>query len=374
MFGPARSGPRHFDLRRRAIGLAVALLAALLLHGLLFDSLPFPAAATRAEPAAVTPRGLQLRAIVVDPVESPGARRANTLLATTLPTEPLRRLPEPPRPRAPRPSEPKAAPIAPLPGMSSKPEAQAASAVPAEAAWPTTAARADRKGESPRDLQGEQAGPAPIIAPSLALRYVARRATRAGTAVLVWQPGGQSYEATLIVEIAGEPVQAQVSRGRLDVTGLAPARFTDRRRRGALRAVNFQRDVGRISFSGPSIVHELPAGAQDRVSWIVQLAGVIAGAQAAQDRTGEVVIPVAGAGGDLRMWVLRFAGEVEVEVGDTSVNTLKYLREPDEVHDHRVEVWLDPLRHFLPVRLSMRAGPSDPGLDLLLEASPSPPP
>jgi hypothetical protein len=39
---------------------------------------------------------------------------------------------------------------------------------------------------------------------------------------------------------------------------------------------------------------------------------------------------------------------------------LHLRREPQRPWDSRVDVWLDPARHHLPVRLRMRQGPNAP--------------
>jgi hypothetical protein len=59
-----------------------------------------------------------------------------------------------------------------------------------------------------------------------------------------------------------------------------PDRMVERRQGRDLAAVNFQRDKGLVSFSGPSTTLPLPAGAQDRASWLLQLPMLAAAVQA----------------------------------------------------------------------------------------------
>ena len=64
-------------------------------------------------------------------------------------------------------------------------------------------------------------------------------------------------------------------------------RFTDTRIRRATVAANFQREAGvngggKISFSGSAQELPLVPGVQDRVSWMVQLAAIVANSTAGQ--------------------------------------------------------------------------------------------
>jgi hypothetical protein len=59
-----------------------------------------------------------------------------------------------------------------------------------------------------------------------------------------------------------------------------PDRMVEQRQGRDLAAVNFQRDKGLVSFSGPSTTLPLPAGAQDRASWLLQLPMLAAAVQA----------------------------------------------------------------------------------------------
>jgi hypothetical protein len=151
------------------------------------------------------------------------------------------------------------------------------------------------------------------------------------------------------------------SRGGFDSAGIAPERFVAQGRRRSARAVNFQRDAGKITFSGPTIEHPLAAGAQDRLSWMVQLAAI---AQARTPAVGErIVMQVAGPRGDADAWLFEVLGAAVLETDAGPVQALHLVREPRRRHDTRVEVWLDPGRHHLPVRALL--GSRDDGRDPL---------
>lgn len=179
-------------------------------------------------------------------------------------------------------------------------------------------------------------------------RYRLQRGLMVGEAELLWAPraGGQ-YEMQLTGRVAGVTMLEWASQGQLDSAGVAPERLAIRRRGRDRQAVNFQREAGKITFSGPT--HELPLlpGVQDRLSWMVQLSAIVA---AAPDRHGtgaSVVLFVAGARGDADLWTFVVQG---VETLDERP-TLKLVREPRRRYDTRAEVWLDPADHFMPLRV-----------------------
>ena len=206
-----------------------------------------------------------------------------------------------------------------------------------------------------------------VIPPPLTLRYQMRRGAFEGTGELQWRPHGDRYEARLQGQMAGVIVLTQTSEGGFDEAGVAPLRFTDQRLRGAVRAANFQREAGKISFSGPTVEYPLLMGSQDRLSWMIQLAAVVAAEPQRLQDGGKVVIHVAGARGDSRLWVFRFAGLEAIAAGAGTVRAAHFVREGSDVYDTRVDVWLDPQRHHLPARAVLRSGPDDEGLELLVQ-------
>lgn len=249
--------------------------------------------------------------------------------------------------------------------------------------------------ESPqRPTAPEPAGPAPAVAdasqaaaagpravavpvyatrlpPTTTLHYATRRGAATGSAELRWQapaePGG-AYSLSLRQESAAGPASVWASVGAVDADGVAPERFSQFRKGRELRAANFQREHGRISFSGPTSEFALAPGAQDRVSWIVQLAAVLAANPPLARDGAEILMFVAGTQGDAEVWtfVVRGTEAVALAGGDT-VPGLRLDREPARLYDTRVNVWLDPLRSYLPLRLRLSLRATGEGSDWLLE-------
>jgi hypothetical protein len=205
-----------------------------------------------------------------------------------------------------------------------------------------------------------------LLPPPAILYYDLQRGRFGGSGELRWQRDGEHYALSLEGSVVGIKVLAQLSRGGLDAAGLAPQRFTDQRARRPVQAANFQRDLGKVTFSGPS--HELPwrAGVQDRLSWMIQLAAVAAAEPALREPGARVALQVVGARGDAGVWVFRCLGPAPLEVAGVALDTLRYAREPRSLYDTAVEIWLDPARHHLPVRATTHNGAEGDGLELRL--------
>ena len=83
--------------------------------------------------------------------------------------------------------------------------------------------------------------------------------------------------------------------------------------RRSAQAANFRRDDGRITFSGTGVEWPLLAGSQDRLSWMIQLAGIAAAEPERLVEGGRITMVVVGARGDAGIWTLRCAGVETIE-------------------------------------------------------------
>jgi len=206
------------------------------------------------------------------------------------------------------------------------------------------------------------------VPPAGRWRYRLQRGLMVGEAELDWMPQVDArYELQLLGRVAGVTLLEWASQGQLDAAGVAPERFVVRRRGRDRQAAKFQRASGKITFSGPT--HELPLlpGAQDRLSWMVQLASVVAAAPERFAAAGaSVVLFVAGARGDADVWTFVVQG---VEVLDDRP-ALKLVREPRRLYDTRAEVWLDPAEHYLPLRAVQTPSGGGAALELQREHAP----
>jgi hypothetical protein len=215
-----------------------------------------------------------------------------------------------------------------------------------------------------------QAEPVPVyrtvLPPPFKLRYQLNRGFFSGTGDLSWKPAGDHYEARLEGSLAGMNLLTQVSSGLIDEHGLAPLRYTDTRSRRGTAAANFQRDKGKITYSGPQVEFPLVPGAQDRVSWMVQIGAILnAQPQLAAPDTNRTMRP-SGAAGDADVWVFRYVGTENLRSDVGSWRTVKFTREPRKAYDRSVEVWLAPSRQHLPVRARFTANAGGDAFELLL--------
>jgi len=199
------------------------------------------------------------------------------------------------------------------------------------------------------------------------LRYQVSRGMLHGSGELQWRAQGDEYELKLESKLGGMTLLTQISRGGFDANGIAPVRFTDWRVRRSTVAANFQRDAGKISFSGSTQELPLEAGVQDRVSWMVQLAAIVAAQPNLRTPGAKVVMHVVGANADASVWAFKCVGNETVETEMGAIDTVKYMREPRGPNDTTAQAWLDSRHHFLPARATLRSGPNDEGFELRLQ-------
>ena len=360
---PGRAQPAT-SARVPALGLALWAVAVLALHGVLLTGWPAAVAPLRVD----APRVLTVRQLAAAPIAAPAPA-----------------VPEPSAPQRPgavaRSSSTQAAQAAQAALAAQAASASTvAAATTAQAVAPATAAAASAPvpapaaasdddeplqlaaAAAPRAAAPPAAASAPPtyrtrIPPSAVLRYDLRRGALGGEGELRWHDDDGRYELQLQGSVLGLSLLSQSSRGGFDAAGLAPERFLDRRRGREQRAANFQRERGLITYSGDAAQHPLLAGAQDRLSWMVQLAAIVDADPARWQPGTQVEMAVTGSRGDSDVWTFTVSGREAVELaGGRPIEALALAREPRKPHDTSVQVWLDPARHHLPVRLRLSNG------------------
>lgn len=172
--------------------------------------------------------------------------------------------------------------------------------------------------------------------PAATLQFRLQRGALSGLGRWQWAPDGPNYQLHLQADLAGRPLLDQHSQGSFDTAGLAPQRMVERQHGRAVRAVNFQRDKGLISFSGSTQSWALAAGAQDRVSWLPQLMALVAGRAGAWPVGADLVLPVAGPRGDLDLWTFQLQDMAELQ----GQPALHWQRLPARPYDARIDLWL----------------------------------
>ena len=253
-----------------------------------------------------------------------------------------------------------------------RPEATPASApalAQAEAVSPEAASAVARAASSSFLAAGEQPPPTyrTLLPAPVTLRYEVRRGFFRGTGEIRWQPSGERYELHLDARLAGITLLSQTSQGEIGATGLAPVRFLDQRARRAAQAANFRRDTGTITFSGPATEWPLLAGTQDRLSWMIQLVGIVAADPERATEGGRISMVLVGARGEASVRTLRFAGRENAETASGTVPAIKFVVDGRSAYDTSYEIWLDPARGYLPAHATARNGAGESEFDLLLE-------
>ena len=334
--------------RRRWIGLGALSVTALLAHVLAFSGLEW---AWPQHQAAAPATAVQVRVVEV----APAPLMAEPVVPVIVPTPVVKAVVLRPRP---------APVVARVAAPAAEPEVLASQPVTTPATLVVTAAPAPAPEPAADTIPHYRTQ----IPPAIMLRYVMQRGALRGSGDLSWRPAGERYELTLEGSVAGLTVLTQVSSGGFDAAGIAPLRFTDQRLRRGTKAANFQRGAGKITFSGPSSEFPLHEGEQDRLSWMIQLGAVVAAEPQLRGVGAKVVMHVVGANGDASVWAFDCVALESVTTGAGSVSALKFVREPREPYDTMVQVWIDPARHYLPVRATQKSGPSDEGFELRLQS------
>ncbi|MCX8519925.1 MAG: DUF3108 domain-containing protein [Rhodoferax sp.] len=171
----------------------------------------------------------------------------------------------------------------------------------------------------------------------------------AANAELLWQPQGKQYSARLEISTFGIRLRTWTSKGALSEDGLQPTRFGDRPR-GAEQATHFQRDKGLITFSANNPDVTLQAGAQDKLSALLQLSALLAAAPERYPAGTSIQFQAADAH-RAEIWDFKADAVETQELPGGTLRTMRLTKEPTVEFDQRIEIWLAPDLHYLPVRL-----------------------
>ena len=222
--------------------------------------------------------------------------------------------------------------------------------------------------------------------PSASLRYAlvqaGAAASAAGFAELEWRRGAGAFSLRLATAVGDRPRREWQSTGTFDAAGVAPLRLVERDKGRDRRTISFDRDRGVVRFSGAPGTPAVAAGAQDRWSWIAQLAAIAEADTQRGDHPSHWDVQVAGLRGELERWTFRVlpAGDPPAELqrlqgnelsapGDRAPALLHVLRAPEQPYDLRIEAWLSPSLHHLPAGLRMSTPPGPWSLSLWLSDS-----
>jgi hypothetical protein len=180
---------------------------------------------------------------------------------------------------------------------------------------------------------------------TVSLNYTSTKGSAQSRMVLSWRTQTVGGELTYELLYEGDNGTQQTSTGRINSLGLAPDRFTDKRSRKSQQAAHFDAAARTVTFSNNRPSALWTVGAQDRLSVLVQLAGIVQGQSRALVAGQTIDVPVATTD-ELELW--RF----EVQPTDPEMpNAVKLLRRPRRAFDAQIELWLSESVQFMPVRM-----------------------
>lgn len=168
------------------------------------------------------------------------------------------------------------------------------------------------------------------------------------TGELRWQHNDTAYEMSLSIKAFLLGSRHWRSLGEITSAGLAPTKFSDSWR--SERAAHFDRATQRIVFSSNAPTVPLLPGAQDQISLYAQLAAAMAGPDQPFKPGTRLQVQTATVR-DALPWLLTLDQIETLTVEETSVQATKWVCQPRNRFDAKVEFWLAPEHAWLPLRI-----------------------
>lgn len=341
--------------------LAGLTLAVALVHLLVLGLAP---TAIGPEPSPLANKFITRTIVIAPPAaEKPAAPAAAAAPAEAKPSPPAR----PRRPRAPSVPKPKplpepdayAQPSAETPDLTAQvatdsgakpPEAPASAPAATPAVGGTESGTATAGSKASGTIAGSQALRIPG---SVTLDFAATGQDGASPmqgvfGELVWLQDGSRYDARLTLKLLFRTIRSQHSTGKIGPSGIEPERYSESRK--AEVASHFLRDQGQILFSNNAPSVALMAGAQDRLSVMMQLGGLLAGDAARYPAGSQISVQTVGPR-DAGVWVFVVGEEEKVTLPAGEYTVRKLTRSPRRDFDSKLELWLAPAYGYLPVRI-----------------------
>jgi hypothetical protein len=184
------------------------------------------------------------------------------------------------------------------------------------------------------------------------------------TGELQWRQDDQHYQASLSFGAFGQ-TRTQTSRGLINEAGLAPERFSDKYRSEV--AAHFNREQGKVTFSANTPDQPLLNGAQDRLSVLVQLAGLLGGMPGQFVSGTTITIQTVGPR-DADLWLFTVGNVETLELPGGTMQGLKLTRNARQPYDQQVDIWLAPSLSYMPARIRTQETNGD-YIDLKWQAS-----
>ena len=174
-----------------------------------------------------------------------------------------------------------------------------------------------------------------------------------GDAEILWNQDGERYVlnmlATYTLLIKTFNVFEQNSTGLVTPQGLRPLRFSDKRFNKSEVASHFDYSNEKITFSANKPEVPLLTGAQDRVSVIWQLAGLLA-AQPTTYPLGSTFTVQTVSSSDAEPWLFTVNEPETLNLSTGPQIALRLTRNPRREFDQKIELWFATGMNYLPAR------------------------
>ena len=182
------------------------------------------------------------------------------------------------------------------------------------------------------------------------------------TGELRWQRNAGAYAMGLSVRAFLLGTRLWRSQGLITAQGLAPARFSDSWR--SERATHFDGEQNRIVFSSNAPSAPLQPGAQDQISLYPQMAALMAQEGGRLQPGARLQVQTATVR-DALPWLLTLEQEETLQVDGQNLRATKWVCQPRNRFDAKVEFWVAAQHDWLPVRIRITQV-SGSFIDLLL--------
>lgn len=165
---------------------------------------------------------------------------------------------------------------------------------------------------------------------------------------LRWQHNDTAYAMSLSVKAFLVGSRYWRSQGQITSAGLTPVKFSDSWR--SERVAHFDQVQNRIVFSNNAPTAPLQPGAQDQISLYVQLAAAMAGAGSSLKQGTRLQIQTATIR-DALPWLLTLDQIETLTIDGQALQATKWICQPRNRFDAKVEFWVTAEHHWLPVRI-----------------------
>ena len=176
-----------------------------------------------------------------------------------------------------------------------------------------------------------------------------------GVGTIIWTVKDGRYsmsiEAGLDLLVTTFNLYKMTSEGRLDKFGITPETSTEARRTRASTATHFNHDDKIISFSSSSKVVPMDDGAQDKASFLMQLAS-IGYADEKQFFSGKEIELQVAEERDAALFHFLVIGKEELDTKLGKMPTWHLLRAPKPgTYNSQLDIWLAPELGWYPVQI-----------------------